>query len=132
MYFQKPVVNLNQFNNLINNNMNNNTLPAGWFFNAQDVAQYIKMTFGSEFSEKFINSRFPDVHWRDKNAFVRSSDVMTWFLSNFDNKKIHPATKFWAVSRTVAHQYYVEMECDLIQFFQPKTVDTDKLPWNLC
>jgi hypothetical protein len=102
--------------------MNANTLPNGSFFNAKHVANYLRDTFGENISCKFYCAKFPNVEWVDGIAFVRTSDVMAWFLNNFDNQNIHPDTKFWSAPRTVAHQFFIEMECEVHQFMNTRGI----------
>jgi hypothetical protein len=96
------------------------TLPAGSYFQATDVAKYIKLSFDSEFYDKFQNSRWSLVQWVGKTAYLPTHDVMNWFLQNFDNVTVHPLTKFWSCPRTFAHQLYVQMQCEVSTYFQPK------------
>ena len=96
------------------------TLPAGCYFNAVEVAKYIKLSFDAEFYDKFQNSRWSLVHWIGKTAYLPTHDVMKWFLTHFDNVALHPLTRHWAAPRTFAHQLYVQMECEVSTCFVPK------------
>jgi hypothetical protein len=100
--------------------MNTNTLPAGAFFIASDLATYIDTTFGSEVSKKFNKAKWPLSYRIDNSIYIQDVYILNWFNKTFNNKTTHPTTKNWSSPRTFAHQLYVEMQCQVSTYFQIK------------
>lgn len=104
--------------------MNNNSFPIGSVFCAKQVVKFLYENYGALAANNFEKAKWPNVYWIDNKAYVRSSDVMAWYLRYFDNHNIHPDTKYWSQPRTVAHQFYVDLECNVNQYInlQPAAV----------